>query len=474
MKKLGFLVVSYGAREASMIGALRRSAHDVDIFVADKQRNPYNVSLATEHRVIPDLSVDHITDFAREYADRIDIALIGPEGPIINGARNRIEAATNGKIKVLAPTQEAAIEGNKILQRELLDSCYPSANPRWKAFYPEHFGNNAGNAKDAVLEWANQFGLRVAVKPAYPTFGKGVGVYKDHFTCFDQLWDKYFVPNFETGPVIIEEQLEGEEFSGQYEIGNIILKHPFSRDHKRAEDGDKGLNTGGTGAYTGSWFSLPFMNIGHDDFEEAERIATNVIHKLTRKFGHPALRGSTFYPAFMATKDGVKVLEFGSRRGDPEGQTLEARRTDDAVDYWVRLAQGREQQPMYLKASAVGLYKMPFGYGGVGVRPAENIADLTRAYHLSDALGDRLHIYPASMRLNPDGTTDVLSSRGVYSIGIADDYNGAEFACIEEARQTAQRGLDAVKGNMWQRHDIATPQSIQKSIDHMKELRGVK
>src|SRR3989337_147161 len=92
MDNVGVLVVSYGAREAAMVDALSRSQnYKVKLFIADKQCNPFNVQKAEKHVVIPDLAIDTICKFAETHKDQIDFALVGPDKPIIDGIRDRLD-----------------------------------------------------------------------------------------------------------------------------------------------------------------------------------------------------------------------------------------------------------------------------------------------------------------------------------------------------------------------------------------------
>ncbi len=92
MQKVGVLVVSYGAREAAMVDALSRSQnYQVQLFIADKQKNPFNVEKATKHVVISDLNVDAICKFAQANKDELDFVVVGSEKPIIEGIRDKIE-----------------------------------------------------------------------------------------------------------------------------------------------------------------------------------------------------------------------------------------------------------------------------------------------------------------------------------------------------------------------------------------------
>ena len=91
MDKVGILVVSYGAREAAIVDVFARSPnHKVELYLADKQRNPFNVEKASKHVVIPDLNIEEVCKFAEANEDKIDFAMVGPEKPIIEGGRDLI------------------------------------------------------------------------------------------------------------------------------------------------------------------------------------------------------------------------------------------------------------------------------------------------------------------------------------------------------------------------------------------------
>ena len=138
MDKVGVLVVSYGAREAAMVDALSRSPnYKVELYIADKQRNPFNVEKATKHVVIPDLNVEAICKFAEVNKTNIDFAIVGPEKPIIEGAR-RPNRETN-RHSCHLPKQEYAIEVSKVQQRLLFQEIAPEANPRFKVFDPKDY-----------------------------------------------------------------------------------------------------------------------------------------------------------------------------------------------------------------------------------------------------------------------------------------------------------------------------------------------
>jgi phosphoribosylamine--glycine ligase len=235
MDKIGVLLVSYGARETAMVEAFTRSPnYKVELYIADKQRNPFNMKKAAEHLVIPDLNTDEICKFAEKNKEKIDFAVIGPEKPIIGGVRDLMEKRTG--IPVICPKREYAIEASKVQQRLLFQEIAPESNPRFKIFNPLDY-KGTEEVKKAVYGWLDQLEGKAVVKPDRPTAGKGVGVWGDHFVTRKELFE-HFMSNFQYGTVIVEEKIDGEESSFQALCdGKHLVPLPSTRDYKHRWDG---------------------------------------------------------------------------------------------------------------------------------------------------------------------------------------------------------------------------------------------
>lgn len=468
MEKVGVLVVSYGARETAMVDAFARSPnHKVELYIADKQRNPFNVEKATEHIVIPDLKTEEICRFAEKHKDKIDFAIIGPEKPIIAGVRDLIEKRTD--IPVICPKKEYAIEVSKVQQRLLFQEIAPEANPRFKIFNPEDY-NGSGEVKNAVYDWLDQLENQAVVKPDKPTAGKGVGVWGDHFDTRKQLFE-HFMSNFEYGTVIIEEKIDGEETSFQALCdGKNFIPLPDTRDYKRAFDGDKGPNTGGMGSYKNASDALPFLTAAEREREVA--LATRIFEKWKSKIGDDsALRGMPLYLAFMHTGSGIKILENNSRPGDPEIINILPILEGDFVDVCFKILDGNLTRVELKKVATVLTYKVPPSYGGyadvfpslVDKAGVNTTVDLSKAYRLAGKYGDNIRIYPGAMEVR-DGKVYALKSRAVGVLGVGET--------IEEARQVSLEGAREIKGGaLWNRTDIASKHHIVRSVSHMEQLR---
>jgi phosphoribosylamine--glycine ligase len=480
-KDVGVLVVSYGSREAAIVDALKRSEYRPAIYVADKQANPFNIRAAQEsggeHAVIPRLAVDGIYGFAKKHRKRIHFVMPGCEAPIIGnedgGLRDMVEGGLG--IPVIAPTREYALEASKVRQRQLMfDSC-PEANPKYMVFDPRDYGNDE-LLKVHFNEWvSDELGgvSRCVIKPDEPGFGKGVGVGGEHFHGHDDAWE-HFLSLYEGKdgkgkPVIVEKRVDGEEFSLQFFTdGRTLVSTPAARDYKRALDGDLGPNTGGMGSYKGSYDYLHFMK--ESEWDAALDIGNKVFNGLKAgKEEVPALKGVLYF-AFICTGggkgDSVKVLEINSRPGDPEWQNLMPIAGFDLVDKLDEIAKGRLTPMDFKDKLTVVTYAAPLDYGGyIDKFTGYTMVNLGPAEELRKKYGDNLRIYPGSMEVR-NGLLHTLGSRTVCTVGIGDS--------IQEARGISLEAIRAIDGPLRHREDIASPQHIQRSEDHMNQLRRSK
>lgn len=471
MERAGILIVSYGSREAAMVDAFCRSQqYKVDLYIADKQKNPFNVKRAKDHVVVPSLAVEEICKFAKKNRDKIDFGIVGPEKPIIDGLRDLLEKETG--IPIVCPTKQYAIEGSKVAQRLLFQEVAPEVNPKFKVFDPKEY-RNISEVKKPLYKWLDELENKVAVKPDAPAAGKGVGVWSDHFSTREQLVE-HFLANFRDGPVIVEEKLEGEESSFEaFCDGSHLVPLPETRDHKRAFDGDKGPNTGGMGSYKDVGDCLPFMS--RADWEKEKAIVEKVFNKQRGNGYNPGLRGMPFYMAFIHTREGPMVIEDNSRPGDPEFMNILPVLKDDFVDVCFKIVEGTLTRVEFEQKATVATYKVPPNYGGYAdVFPSRvNTGEigtpvvLDEAEKLSSKHGGNIRVYPASIEVRDDGKTYALSSRAVCVVGVGDD--------IQEARNISLEGIAAIRGGaLWNRTDIASKKHIEESVRHMEQLRRLR
>ena len=459
MDKIGVLVISYGSRGAAIVDALRRSEkYRVKLYIVDRNRNPFNLKHATRHVVQPDLSPNDILAFAQRYHSELDFGIVGPEKPIINGVRDLLEQKL--KLPMICPTKAYALEQSKIAQRRLLQEIAPEVNPQFQIFDPHEYASVTA-VKKAVWSWLSELNNQVAVKPDGVTAGKGVGVWGDHFTDRDTLFD-HFLSNYQYGPVIIEEKVVGEEASFQcFCDGKHLVPLPDVRDYKRAFQDDKGPNTGGMGAYKAPEDHLPFMT-PHDRAREV-RVTERIFQKMKGRGSNPGIRGVPLYGAFIHTAQGSKILELNSRPGDPEIMNLLPLLQEDFAEICFKILEGSLTQVELAPMASVVIYKVPPTYGGKQSTFSDSrLISIHNAETLSKEKPGRLFIYPGSMELRANRLYS-LSSRTVAAVGIAED--------ISTARDLSLQGINAIEGALWYRPDIASHQHIANSITHMKRLR---
>lgn len=296
------LVVGGGGREHALTWMCARSGRADAIFAA-----PGNAGMA-EHASVLDIAATDaqaLADAVRQH--RIDLVIIGPDAALAAGVADACAAA--GAL-VFGPTRAAArIESSKVFAKQLMDDAgIPTA--RWVA----------GTAADrqALLDFARERQGNVAVKADGLALGKGVTICHAMTTVEDALVACFNERKHgQAGDVVIvEELLTGRELS-VFAIcdGSHARLLPPARDYKRAFDGDQGPNTGGMGSYS------PPMDVCADallDSVSAD-IITPCLTAL-RERGTP-FRGC-LYAGLMLTADGLRVLEFNARFGDPEAQVL--------------------------------------------------------------------------------------------------------------------------------------------------------
>jgi phosphoribosylamine--glycine ligase len=463
LEKIGVLIIAYGAREAALADAfLKSDKYNVNLYIADKQRNPFHAKIAKKHLVIPDLNIKKICDFVKENKSEIDFCIVGPENPIINGVRELIEKETN--IPVICPTKKYALEKSKVEQRLLLKEALPEVNPKFKVFNPKDYLKNEKVVDDAK-KWINELGgvENSVIKPDKPGFGKGVGVGGEHFFAMNQAINHFLSIYNEGTQVLIEEKIEGEESSFQaWCDGKNIVPLPETRDYKRAFDGDLGVNTGGMGSYKseGNW--LPFMN--ESDWMKEIEIVKKIFEKLKGSGSNPELRGMPFYVAFIHAKQGPKILEINSRPGDPEIINLTPLLKEDFVDVCFKMIDGKLNSLSFERKASVVTYAVPLTYGNYRAKfSGESLVDLSEVYKLMEKHKDKIKVYPASMELR-NGRTYALKSRSIAIVGIGDT--------IKEARELSLEGIKNIDGPLWNRWDIGSEKHIENSIAHMKKLRN--
>ncbi len=299
------LIVGSGAREHAIALALARSSQQPRLLCFSNALNPGIASLCLEYGIGRITDQAAVASFAREH--KATLAVIGPEAPLAAGVADALVASG---VPVVGPTQSLArIESSKGFTRELLTK---HNDFRQTSFF-QRFESMAGLSEaGAGADYAN----RHVIKDDGLAGGKGVKVCGDHLLSMDDslVFCRELVEHGH--PFVVEEKIEGEEFSLMSFCDGRTLKHmPAVQDHKRAYNGDKGPNTGGMGTYTDADHKLPFLT--DKDIAEAQEMNQRVAAALMAQECGSPYQG-ILYGGFMATRDGVKLIEYNARFGDPE------------------------------------------------------------------------------------------------------------------------------------------------------------
>jgi len=428
------LLIGGGAREHAMAEAL--VAGGAELVCISPHVNPGISGLGTVE--VGDITKGYtIKKFAK--VNKIELAVIGPEAPLAAGVADELEGAG---ILVFGPKKQLAqLETSKGFTRMLQQKYGIAGAPRFKIF----------EKVDGVEEFLRELGAFV-VKPDGLTGGKGVRVFGEHLKTVEDgvSYSKEILVGHPR--VVIEEKLEGEEFSLQCFVdGKTVVPMPAVQDHKRAFEGDVGPNTGGMGSYSDANHLLPFLS--PKDAKEALKITREMMLALGVETGE-YYRG-VMYGGFMATADGVRLIEYNARFGDPEAMNVLPLLKANFADVCRSVARGSlsKQKISFDRRATVCKYVVPNGYP---VSPVKNgkveIGPLPKSVRL----------YYASATETPEGLR-LGSSRGLACVGIADSIDGAELL--------AEAGIQKITGDVFHRSDIGTAALLKKRIDHMRLLR---
>jgi phosphoribosylamine--glycine ligase len=436
------LVVGGGAREHAIAEALALAG--AKIVVASPNANPGLDRLAIASVRLDPTQPPAVVGAARQH--RVDYAVVGPEAPLAAGVTDALRTA---EVPVAGPTRGAAqIETSKAFCRELLDRHHIDASPKYVEV------RMVGDVDSAIASFSGPF----VVKPVGLTAGKDVWVQGADFQQPREGAERarqLLGPG--KGGVILEEKLEGEEFSLMvFATDSGVYPMPLVHDYKRALEGDAGGNTGGMGAFSQRDHLLPFLTPGSYDR------ALEVLRKIVAALAADGLpyRG-VLYGGFMETARGPVLLECNARFGDPEGINVLTLYEEGNFDQLMfGIAQGRIDPNLVrfrLRATVVK-YVVPPGYGSSPAGGGFIEVDANAI----DELG--VHLRYGSVEAAGPGRFKMSSSRALALVG--------EASAIHEAASRVEAALAHVRGTYYLRHDIATKADLSNRVEHLRRLRS--
>jgi phosphoribosylamine---glycine ligase len=379
-----------------------------------------------------------VADWATYHRTPDSIAVISNEEPLAAGVADRL---LRMDIPVVGPTQALAqIESSKIFSRSLLDRCRIPGNPQWRAFAPGHDSD--------LIEYLHLIG-RFVVKPSGLTGGKGVRVQGDHFDTLDEglAYCRSVLGSGES--IIIEQKLDGEEFSlHTLSDGRTVVHLPVVQDCKRLRNGDKGPQTGGMGSWASATLQAPPW-LQPELLVQAHHTNHSVLATLQTEL-REHYRG-ILYGSYIVTKDGLRVIEFNARFGDPEVMNLLPLLETDFADIAIGIATGTlcASTVRFKRLCSVVKYLVPEGHPDNPIRTTLDLSGLP--------VIDGLHTYWGSV---DHGHT--TGSRAIAFVGVAER--------MQRAERIAEQAALSVPGQFFHRTDIGSARLLRARRKRLDDI----
>lgn len=414
------LIVGSGGREHAIAYACSKSPRVDKIYCA-----PGNAGIAELAECVPigAMEFDRLVGFAKE--NKIDLTVIGMDDPLVGGVVDAFEAEG---LRVFGPRKNAAIlEGSKAFSKDLMRK-YNIPTAAYETF----------DSPEAALEYLEKSDYPIVLKADGLALGKGVLICNTKEEAKEGvktlMLDKQFGDAGNT--VVIEEFMTGREVSVlSFVDGDTIKIMSSAQDHKRAMDGDKGLNTGGMGNFSPSPYYTP----------EVDEFCRKHIYQATvdamKSEGRP-FKGVIFF-GLMLTPKGPRVLEYNARFGDPEAQVVLPRLKNDITEVFEACIDGTLDKVdlQFEDNFCVCVVLASEGYP-VAYEKGKPITGLENFRGRED-----YYCFHAGTKLN-DG---VIVTNGGRVLGIT-----AKGASLLEARAKAYEAAEWVDfENKYMRHDIA-------------------
>lgn len=404
------LVIGSGGREHAIVHALSKSKKVNEIYAAPGNAGIAKLAMCVN---IKDTDVDSLVEFAK--AEKIDLVVVGPEAALAVGVVDKMQASG---IKAFGPTKAACqIESSKKFAKDLM-----------KKYNIPTAGYETFDDYDSALAYVKENGFPTVLKYDGLAAGKGVVIANNLEEAQEALKDMLLDDKFGHGKVVIEEYLEGPEFSFMCFCDNEnIYPLEMAQDHKRAYDNDMGPNTGGMGAYS----PLPFIT--KDDYEYALNEIMIPTAKAMVKENTP-FKG-VLYGGLMKTKDGIKVIEFNSRFGDPETEVVLPRLTSDIYDAFNAIVDGTKPVLTWEDCYTIGIVLASKGYPG----------SYQKGFVIKNADSD--DIYHMGTKIDDNGNLVTNGGRVLFAV--------AKGKTLEEANRKANMLVNEIEcENLFHRTDI--------------------
>ena len=353
---MNVLILGSGGREHALAYTVSKSSKCSNLFVMPG--NPGMENIATCLDLNP-LNHEQIKATVSKY--KINLIIPGSEVYLENGVADEF---IESDVIVFGPTKKAAkIESSKEFAKDLMKK-YRIPTGKYEVF----------SDYEKASKYVKNEGTPIVIKYDGLAGGKGVVVAMSELDAITALQDMLVLKKFGDAKVIIEEFLEGPEFSLMCFVhSNTIIPMPIAQDHKRLLDNDQGPNTGGMGIYS----SVPIISekVIRDTMESIMKPTINAMIEMNATFT------GFLYGGIMLTKDGPKVIEFNARFGDPEAEVILPKLESDILDIITNIMDDRETTVSWSTEYHVGVVLASQGYPnkykkGYSIEGLEDCEDL--------------------------------------------------------------------------------------------------
>jgi len=436
------LVVGSWAKEQITIENIKKDAN-AEVFCYMDTKNPGIMPLADGYRIGSLCDVSNITNYAKEI--KADLVLITTASPLAAGL---VDVLEEEGIRAFGPNRQAAmLEYDKAFARELMQKHGIEAIPKFQVF----------DGREEATEYARKLNWNVAVKPIGLTDGLGVRVFGDQLGTSEDVKryiEEVLSKKIGGSPkVIVEEKLDGVEFSIQCLVhSDWLLPTPAVQDFKKLLPGEKGPNTASMGSYSGSGHLLPFLR--QEEYDEAVGIIRETLKAFRSETGKSC--SGFLYGQFMLTKDGVKLIEYNFRPGDPEWLNAVFSLKSNLLDAVTCLMDGCEKSLDFEGKATVCRYIVPKEY------PAKANQTLHVSLDEEKIRQEGVALY-YSCGLDNNGGLNVGTERGIALI--------AKGNTIEEAGSKVQNAIGHIQGEFYYRSDIGSAELLTSKTEQVRHLR---
>lgn len=368
---MNILVIGKGGREHAICQKVKESPLVDKIFAA-----PGNPGIADYAELVPiqESQQLELIQFAKE--NNIGLTIVGPENPLLEGLVDRF---LHEGLTIFGPKQNAAwIEGSKSFAKELMEK-YHIPTAKYASF----------TEFEEAKKYVQVVGAPVVIKADGLAAGKGVVIAHSELEAIQVLHDMIVLKKFGSASekVVIEEFLEGEEFSLMAFVnGKNVYPMVIAQDHKRAYDGDLGPNTGGMGAYS------PVPHISEEIVQTAIKTVVQPTANALVLEGHEFT--GVLYAGLILTKEGPKVIEFNARFGDPETQVVLPRMKSDLVEVLLKILNQQEVSIEWDEQAVLGVVLAAKGYPdkpetGMVISGLDEMNSSEIIFHAGTAINDK-------------------------------------------------------------------------------------